>query len=420
MSLDSLNVFFEQRLVGRIHSDSRGMMLFEYAREWLDSEERFPISRSLPLDGPPLPSERSHAFFANLLPEGMVREAVSRKLGISGGNDFALLRAIGGECAGALWIGPGQPPVDSPDRYEPIDAVELGRLAYTYGAMAGVMAPGVRLSLAGAQDKIPIAVRDGAFALPLDGAPSSHILKFENRDYADLPLNECLASELARRCGLPVVQTTLVDLGGIKACLVERYDRITVSGRMVRLHQEDFCQALGLPSAMKYEADGGPSFRQCFTLVQEASEEPLPDEELLLRWQIMNLLLGNADGHAKNLSLLHGLDGSVRLAPFYDMVSTLAYPGLSRDAALKIGEASDLGGAGPKHFDKLSMDCGLGARWVRSVVLDTAETLCGIIERSIDELATAYRQEQAVRRLLRIVSRQAANVRNAFSQARSG
>lgn len=419
MSIDSLNVFFEERLVGRIVEDSRGLMLFEYGREWLGSEALFSISRSLPADGSSLPPERSHAFFSNLLPEGMVRQAVSRKLGISEGNDFALLRAIGGECAGALWIGPGQPPSSGSARYEKIDAVELARLARASGAMAGVMAPGVRLSLAGAQDKIPIAIRDGAFELPLDGAPSSHILKFDNRDYTDLALNECLASELARRCGLPVVSTTLVDLGGTKACLVERYDRISVSGRLVRLHQEDFCQALGFPSTKKYEGDGGPSFGQCFALLADASTEPLLDTEILLRWQIMNLLLGNADGHAKNLSLLHGRDGSVRLAPFYDMVCTLAYPGLSREAAMKIGGASNLGKIGPRHFDQLSVDCGLGVRWVRSVVLEAAETLCDIIEQSTDELATAFRKEQAVRRLLRIVSRQAGNVRNAFSQART-
>lgn len=419
MFIDSLNVFFEERLVGRIIEDSRGLMLFEYDREWLGSEAHFPISRSLPVDGSSLSPERSHAFFSNLLPEGMVRQAVSRKLGISDGNDFALLRAIGGECAGALWIGPGQPPLSSSARYEEIDAAELARLARASGAMAGVMAPGVRLSLAGAQDKIPIAIRDGVFELPLDGAPSSHILKFDNRDYSDLALNECLATDLVRRCGLPVVSTSLVDLDGTKACLVERYDRVAVSDHLVRLHQEDFCQALGFPSTKKYEGDGGPSFRQCFALIEEASAEPLLDTELLIRWQIMNLLLGNADGHAKNLSLLYGHDGSVRLAPFYDLVCTLAYPGLSREVALKIGGASDLGKIGPRHFDQLSEDCGLGARWVRSVVREAAATLCEIIEHSTDELVVTYRKEQAVRRLMRIVSRQAGNVRNAFSQART-
>jgi len=415
---DGLNVFFGESPVGRIVEDGRGLMAFGYGEEWLCSENGFAISQSLPADGPPLPPELTHAFFSNLLPEGSVRQAVCRKLGISEGNDFALLRAIGGECAGALWIGPGQPPGTDETGYRAVDGAELARLARSPGAMAGVISPEVRLSLAGAQDKLPVAVRDGAFALPLGGAPSSHILKFASAAFPDLPLNECLTTELARRCGLPVASATLVDLDGTGACLVERFDRIMLSGCLVRLHQEDFCQALGLPSTRKYEVEGGPSFRQCFDLVAGACTEPMPDVELLLRWQIVNLILGNADGHAKNLSLLYGRDGSVRLAPFYDMVCTLAYPGLSREMAMRIGETSDMGRIGPKHLDRLAGDCGLGAGWVRKVVRESAETVCDIIDRSSGELAEAYRRERVVHRLLRVVSKQARNVRNAFDQAR--
>jgi len=418
-SENSLNVFFEDRPVGFVLEDERGLMLFEYSREWLDSPNAFPISRSLPPDGSQLPVERTHAFFSNLLPEGLVRLAVSRKLGISEGNDFALLRAIGGECAGALWIGPGRPPATSPTRYRKIDATELARLARASGVMAGMTGPGVRLSLAGAQDKLPLLVRDGTYELPLDGAPSSHIMKFQSTAYRDLALNECVTAELARRCGLPVVSTTLVELDGTRACLVERYDRIATSDRLVRLHQEDFCQALGLPPTKKYEQDGGPSFRQCFALLEEASTEPLLDTELLLRWQMMNALLGNADGHAKNLSLLYGQDGSVRLAPFYDLVCTLAYPSLSGELALKIGGGSSLGRIGPRHFDQLSEDCGLGARWVRSVALALAEKLLEVIGSTATELAEVSDRGSAARSLLRVISKQAKRMRSAFDQAGS-
>ena len=192
--------------------------------------------------------------------------------------------------------------------------------------------------MAGAQDKCPVLVRDDQYFLPQREAPSSHILKFELQDYRHLPAYETFTTQLAAAIELPVVDIALRSIGQTRYAQIARYDRLwDERGEVRRLHQEDFCQALGYGHEKKYQEHGGPSFAQCYRLVQDASSEPALDAQHLLRWQIFNVLAGNSDGHAKNLSLLHLPDDATRLAPFYDLVCTRAIERIDYHLAFDVG-----------------------------------------------------------------------------------
>src|SRR5579863_1570657 len=340
---DELGVYFEGHSVGTVAVDGNGRFTFEYARSWASDTNAFAISRSLPLDGSAGQGNAGHAFFSNLLPEGHVRELVARRLGVSQGNDFALLDALGGECAGALVIS-RSPPNSKTQSYEPINEKEIaGRASrgLAFAETSGV--DGIRLSLAGAQDKLPVRVDGSTLLLPEGDSPSTHILKFANPNYSGFPENELFVTRLAGLCRLPAVTAELRTIENNRHLLVKRYDRVVdADGTIHRLHQEDFCQALGVAPVRKYEKEGGPRFDQCFGLVDDASVEPALDTRELLRWLVFNLIVGNADGHAKNLSLLLGPKGP-RLAPFYDLLCTAIYPKVATRLAMSVHGNTDPG-----------------------------------------------------------------------------
>jgi serine/threonine-protein kinase HipA len=386
--VQQLGVFFEGRRVGTVSEDA-GRFAFEYAPPWLSEQASFAISRSLPLRPGPLEVPAAHAFFANLLPEGRIRTLVARRLGISVDNDFALLAALGGECAGALVVAAAVPKPSKHD-WRVLDSKELERLSSDGAAFVEAVAGGgVRLSLAGAQDKLPVKFHQGRLFLPLDSAPSSHILKFASRDYKHLPENEAFVLALARACELPVVAAELYSVGKAKHLLLARYDRLVDGdGAIRRLHQEDMCQALGLPPGRKYQEEGGPSFERCFRVVADASVEPALDTRALLRWLVFNALAGNADGHAKNLSLLRSLDGSVRLAPFYDLLCTAAYPSIATRLAMKIGERDDPGQIRGRDWRLLVETIGVGSAFM----VETVRTLTHEIPERARAVASELRE----------------------------
>ena len=302
---DGLNVWSGLQLVGYLWRDAQGLMGFRYDDEWLEAPGRFAISHTLPLQaGEFAPaSGLAHRFFANLLPEGGARDHVVRDLKIAN-TDFDLLRAIGGECAGALSVLRAEYSPSIHHDYHQLSEEELARLVTRKGQpYTWTDQERPRLSLAGAQDKCPLLVKDGQYWLPKKESPSSHILKFELADYRNLPAYETFTTLLARAIGLPVVDIHLQSIADTHFALIKRYDRqINNQGQIARLHQEDFCQALGFGHERKYQEDGGPSFADCYQLVQEVSSDPANDLQHLLHWQIFNVLAGNSDGHAKNLS----------------------------------------------------------------------------------------------------------------------
>jgi serine/threonine-protein kinase HipA len=398
----ALDVYLHNHLVGNLIQDDGGQIAFRYAESWLNSSGATPLSQSLPLREERFARKECRGFFAGILPEEGKREIIARNLGISARNDFAMLEQIGGECAGAVsFIPAGEALPESHYSYRTLSSEELAAILKELPKrplLAGE--EGIRLSLAGAQDKIAVRIEGGEISLPLGGAPSTHILKPAVERFEGVVSNEALCMKLAAAVGLPTatVQTRTVD--GMAYLLVERYDRIHRIGSggaavLERLHQEDFCQAQGIVSEMKYQKEGGPSLKQCFALLREVSSTPVIDLARLLDAVIYNYLVGNMDAHGKNFSLLyHGIDRGnleISFAPLYDVVSTIYYPELSRTMAMKIGSEYSSEKVTPKNFELLGEEAGLAKPMVKRRVPELAETILATLPglESADPVAGA-------------------------------
>lgn len=334
-----LNVFLGENLIGQLEQDAYGSTRFEYSEAWLNLPQAVPLSASLPLKPGKFHRNKTRPFFAGLLPEDQIRRVVASAFGVSERNDFALLEKIGAECAGAVsLLPPDDHPLDKNPAYRQIEESQLGERLKSlpqHPLLAGEQ--GIRLSLAGAQGKLALRIDAGRFLLPLDGSPSTHILKPENPRFPGLVENEFFCMRLAASVGLETARVEIGSASSIRFLQVERYDRFENGRQITRIHQEDFCQALGVAPELKYEAEGGPGLKKCFELVRTVCSIPGPDILRLFDAVVFNALIGNCDAHAKNFSLLMD-GGSVRFAPLYDLVSTSAYPALANELAMKIGD----------------------------------------------------------------------------------
>jgi serine/threonine-protein kinase HipA len=382
----TLDVYLHSDLVGHLVQDAGGRMVFDYVESWLNKPGATPLSQSLPLGTRRFNRNECRGYFAGILPEESKREIIARNLGISARNDFAMLERIGGECAGAVTFVPaGQVLPERNYSYRKLSAEDLAAILQELPKrplLAGD--EGIRLSLAGAQDKVAVCMEHGEVYLPLGGAPSTHILKPAVERFEGVVFNEALCMNLAVEVGLPAASVETMKVNGMDYLLVERYDRIHKESSdaapvVERLHQEDFCQAQGIVSEHKYQKEGGPSLKQCFALLRSVSSTPVIDLMRLLEAVIYNYLVGNNDAHGKNFSLLyHGVGTEnleIRLAPLYDIVSTVYYPELSRDMAMKIGGEYSSEKVTARNFEKLAEEAGLGKPLVRARVPEMAERI---------------------------------------------
>ena len=365
----TLNVYYDRVLTGQLIQDDGGRMNFQYDTAWLAKPEPIALSRSLPLQEESFTQKQCRGFFGGILPEEDNRKVIARILGISDKNDFAMLEQIGGECAGAISFLPEDTVIPGDvESYRELADDELAKILRELPRrplMAGE--DGIRLSLAGAQDKVAVRLDDENISIPRGSAPSSHVLKPAIDTYEGVVFNEAFCMALAHACGLNAAPVAIGQVDGIDYLLAERYDRIRDGdGNIERLHQEDFCQALGIPSQIKYQSEGGPSLAACFALVRDASSAPALDLIALLDAVIFNVLIGNHDAHAKNFSLLYLPDRSIRLAPLYDLVSTVFYPELTDRMAMKIGKQPKSALIHPKDIDRFAADAGLGAAQTRA------------------------------------------------------
>jgi serine/threonine-protein kinase HipA len=395
----TLSVYLYENYVGDLVQDESGQFSFTYKKEWLNHPNRIPLSHSLPLRLDSFTRKECQGFFEGILPEEKKREMIAKNLGISAHNDFAMLEKIGGECAGAVtFLSEGETLKKIKFDYQTLSELELLQVLKTLPRrplMAGER--GIRLSLAGAQDKISVLVKKEEIFIPLYGAPSSHILKPANEYFEDLVTNEHLCLQLASKLGLPVAKSSIHTVQGYNYLLVERYDRkIDKEGNLQRIHQEDFCQALGFASDMKYQSEGGPSLKQCFELVRNASSTPVLDLKNLLDAVIYNFLIMNADAHGKNFSLLYQ-DGKVRMAPLYDLVCTASYPELSQNMAMKIGGERKATRIGRRHFEKMAKEVGLTSPMVLERIKELASKLKGILNEFKSESKTVNGVLQIIR-----------------------
>jgi serine/threonine-protein kinase HipA len=358
-----LDVYLNTDLVGQLEQDNSGTLRFRYDASWLGSNKAFPLSVSLPLQDAPFNRRECRPFFAGLLPEETQRELVAGAFGISKQNDFALLDKIGGECAGAVSLmQPGEQPNAAGWSTKALSLddlehriLELPRKPLLAGQQ------GLRLSLAGAQSKMALVVEDGGYGIPLYGAPSTHIIKPQSLHFSHLVENEFFCMKLASDVGLNAAQVEIGQAVKERFLQIKRYDRSpSQDGEYERIHQEDFCQALSYAPELKYQQEGGPGLKQLFELIRRVSAAPAVDVLQLFDVVTFNCLIGNGDAHGKNFSLLYSKAGT-RLAPFYDLLCTHAYPELDRCFAMKIGKERDPGKIRKSDWLALISETGLNA-----------------------------------------------------------
>ncbi len=388
----TLDVYLHHHKVGQLSLDTSRRFQFQYTADWLQRTHPVPLSLALPLQNQAYNDDKARPFFTNLLPEAELRRAIARQLGLSEQNDFALLEAIGGECAGAVSVLPSGVPLPEPGGYQPLDATALKAMIAELPKrpmLAGQ--EGVRLSLAGVQDKIPVYYDGKQIAIGLGDSPSSHILKPPIARIPHSVENESFCMQLAARLGLPIPKIIVVNIGQ-PLYLIQRYDRQRdPQGIIHRLHQEDFCQALSVPPDAKYEKEGGPSLPQCFRLLREHSIQPVVDLKHLLNWVVFNYLIGNADAHGKNISLLL-TDQGPKLAPFYDLMCTAVYDGFTDKLAMRIGGEDRPDWIIARRWQQLAEEIGMGLR----IIEQTAQKMSRTISVKAQALAEHMSQTKEI------------------------
>lgn len=369
--MQTLSVRFADERVAEL-ADDRGRMTLRYVPGAVPA-----LSRRLPVEGAPYADAACRAFFANLLPEGVFREQLCRRLALPASDDFALLALLGADCAGAVAFeteGEGA----EPPSYAPIAEARLRDwLRQPASRPSPVDVPGLRCAISGAQDKLVVHLADGEPYLCERGAPSTLILKPDiAEDFSRIELsalNELFCMRLAAAVGLRVPRCFWFA----GAFASQRYDRAAQGSRLLRVHQEDFTQLLGMAPASKYQV----GWKQCFEIVDRHVANAEDARRELVERLLFNLLIGNADAHGKNFALLFGASGA-RLAPGYDLLCTQAYPSLSEAFAMQVGPARRQSELTALAWQELAFEARLPLDWIKA----RGGELCGAVQLALREL----------------------------------
>lgn len=356
-----LQVYFGNELASCLFSTPDKGVVFAYDSSYVEQNKN-PLSVSLPLRQENFSQKECLPFFSGILPEGDVRRRISEYLHVSESSTLKLLQGLGGECAGMISILPEGENLDAESVYK-LDSAYYKELSeeFLLGCIQNIetrpllkASEELRLSLAGAQEKLPLAFFDGKFYFPIKNAPSTHIIKPTGKGIlSTLAVNEYICMKLAKYSGLNVPEVALYQIENEIFLSVARYDRIQKNGSIVRLHQEDMCQALGILSDRKYQNDGGPGIVDVFELINRNVSIPLLSGKAFVQQFLFNIIIGNCDAHGKNYSLLY--DGKmVKLAPVYDVVCTMLYPNLTRKFSMKIGNHYEIEKINKKDFEILA------------------------------------------------------------------
>lgn len=397
--MTALDVYLHDDRAGILERLDGARLRFTYDRDWLATAEA-PISLALPLGEEPYEDPDCRPFFSGLLPEGEFLQSIARTFHISAENPFTVLQEIGGECAGAVsLVEPGsEPPFASAPDPEWLSESQLASLLEELPKRPLLAGPeddeGVRLSLAGTRDKLPILLKDEQVGITRGRPPSTHIIKMPPPEIPGLVANEAYCMALAREIGLTVATAMPVRADHLEALLVERYDRVQEGSEVRRIHQEDFCQATGRPPEMKYESEGGPGVAECGALIRAHLAGPGATLLDFLDALFFNLLIGNADAHSKNYSLLLEGPGAPRLAPLYDLLSTRAYGRrLGRKMGMKYGGEYRPEWVRGRHLDRLGDDLGIAHRRVRGHADGIARLTVELRGSARERLAPPWRDD---------------------------
>lgn len=392
--MSKLIVYYQEKVVGHLDFDKEERLSFLYDKTWLIFKDRFPLSLALPLEEKMHGHLETKSFFENLLPEGEIKDLLQAHGKSSIKSEFGFLQEFGGDCAGAFKIMPEKVKI----RKTKAARKELKlSLIYKYlnekKSLTDVILnkEGGKFSLAGAQDKFAVIFKKNKIYLPLDGSPTTHIIKPHVRYFNsthDTPYNEYLCMKLAEAVGLNVPRVDIIE-GEHPLFIVERFDRIQTNRGISRIHQQDFCQAQGITSLKKYESDGGPTFADNYNLVKDHSSAPIPDLNQLLKWLIYNLVIGNNDSHSKNLAFLQTEDG-IRISPFYDLLSTSIYKEIGQKFAFKIGGQNLWFKLKRRLFDKLSAELGLKEDVLLKLALKTLIDIEKQLPRLVEEFKERF------------------------------
>lgn len=409
-----LAVLINGRAVGKLEKEASGAIRFDYAAEWLDWPHRFPISLSLPLRKAAWRGDAVTAVLDNLLPDNLdVRRIVAERTGAAGVDAYSLLEQIGRDCVGALQflpLGATASPSQTVEG-EPLDDGEIEQILANLGrAPLGIETDqAFRLSVAGAQEKTALLRHDGRWKRPVGATPTTHILKPQIGeiptasgviDLSDSVENEHYCLKLMEAFGLAVATTQIVDFGKRRVLVVERFDRRwRDADHLIRLPQEDFCQALSAPSSRKYQNQGGPSPQQILARLGE-SDDPHTDRLAFFKSLIIFWLIGATDGHAKNFSLFLRPGGRFQMTPLYDVLSAQPafdakrIPHKSYTLAMSAGlqphyKILDVMG---RHFIEMAEAADLGPTLVRQALTELLELADSAADTALAQMPADFHE----------------------------
>ncbi len=397
---ETLHILYGPKQVGSLGYDrKKDEISLTYETSWQFASDSFPVSLSLPLAKKNHPDESIRPFLQGLLPDNpAVIEAWGKRFQVSPRNPFDIIKYVGEDCAGALqFVRPerlGEILSGKLDFLTPLTEDDLAKrmLDLTSQSRAIPMLIEGRFSLAGAQTKDALHLREGQWFVPGGRIPSTHILKPQLGDFEEHALNEHFCLQLASRIGLIRAESSVLEIAGKRILCVKRYDRTaTHSGSILRWHQEDTCQALGRFPHQKYQADGGPSAADITGLLGRFSDHPADDIDRFVMALAFNWVIAGTDGHSKNYSLLHAAGSCVRLAPLYDLASFLPY---QRDPksrkvklAMKIGGTYRLHEIDRYHWDKWAVEAGLLPERVTALVTALIRHVVDSLEPTLKAVA---------------------------------
>jgi serine/threonine-protein kinase HipA len=414
---DQLLVYLNMVEIGTLERDALGDMSFSYNKT---ANQR--LSIALPIQSKKFGNQACESFFGGLLPESeKARDIIARKHNANPDNTFSLLKAIGQDCAGAVSLHEPTAPPTEPKALseigEELDERSLAEYLRNLPQSPLLLDSGARFSLAGYQDKAAVSIFEGRVYLPKD-SPSTHILKPGIKNLEATVQNEFLCLRIAHRLGIPASKVELKIAEEELYLQIERYDRkISKTGIVSRIHQEDFCQALGYTSARKYQNDGGPSFADCFKLIALSCAKPLQDRPLLLKYLIFNFLVLNADAHAKNFSLLHFRPSSVKLAPLYDVLTIPMYGEMEQSMAMSIGGIYEFKAVRPEHWQALSKAIGISFKILRHELAQQTKIIMEAAEEERDALRESNFNTYKADELLLLLQRNCNSVVESFDYA---